>query len=221
MASRRAWPINGCARNWWKRLVTRVHGSRARRAWELSQLLIDHRIPTARPLLLCEPGDGGWPRHSYLATRWIEGSLNLHLYLWQLQTRTADERRRRVRQSAASLGQLLGRMHAAGIANRDLKGLNVVFVERDERVDAYLVDVDGVRLERRLSAGRRARDLARLATSLDAHPWITRADRWRFVRAYCQELPDDARQVPGFWRQVARLSQRINRRLGRQGRPLA
>ena len=105
---------------------------------------------------------------------WIEGSTNLHLYLWDLAERAPAERRERVRQLAESLGRLLGRMHARGVANRDLKALNLVVVERARSLATYLVDVDGVRFCGHTSDRSRALDLARLAASLDMHPWITR-----------------------------------------------
>jgi tRNA A-37 threonylcarbamoyl transferase component Bud32 len=208
-------------RSWWKALAAVVRGNRTRRAWKLSRLLVERGIPTAAPVLLCEPRRGWLSGESFLATRWIEGSLNLHLYLWQLKTRPPHERQRRVRQAAASLGALLGRMHASRLSNRDLKGLNLVFVEHADRVDTYLIDPDGVRPRRRLNARVRARDLARLAASLDAHPWITRTDRCRFLRAYQAELAGGAGDWRSFWREIARGSERVKRRLRRQGRPIA
>ena len=133
-------------------------------------------IATAEPLLLCQPRSLLERGSGYLATRWIEGSTNLHLYLWDLARRAPAERRRRMRQLAVTLGRLLGRLHARGAMNRDLKALNLVVVEQPDQVAAYLVDVDAVRFCRRVSDRSRAIDLARLATrNLDMHAWATRA----------------------------------------------
>lgn len=205
-------------KNWWKALAAVVRRSRAVEAWFQGHALLQRGISTARPVAVCEPRHGALRWDSYLATQWIEGAENLHLYAWRLAARPAGERRRRTRQAAEALGRLVGRMHAWQTGHRDLKGCNLVVVERTDHVEAYLIDLDGVSVTRRLGNGMRVRNLARLATSLEAHPWISRTDRLRFLRAYLRALSGKESEWKGLWRRVATGSRSVIRRLRRRGR---
>jgi tRNA A-37 threonylcarbamoyl transferase component Bud32 len=213
------------AKNWWKSLLFLFRRSPAMDAWRHGHSLLSRGIATSLPLAVCQKRRFGLRGDSYLVTEWIEGAINLHLYGWRIAVYPADERRRRVRQCAVALGRLLGRMHAWHVSHCDLKGCNLVVVERAHDIDAYVVDVDTARIARRLGAAERARNLARLATSLAAHPWVTRTDRLCFVRAYLGELSgtgaDQPREFSDWktvWRRVAASSQVITRRIERHGR---
>jgi Ser/Thr protein kinase RdoA (MazF antagonist) len=111
-------------------------------------------------------------------------------------------------------------MHHWRISHRDLKGCNLLLVERPDDVEAWLIDLDAVRIGRWLSAGARARDLARLAASVLAHNGLTRGDRLRFLRAYLRELDDRGDWKP-LWRDVARRCAAVAQAMRRRGRPLA
>lgn len=204
------------ARGWWKQLTAPLRSSRAARGWQLGKLLAQHRVPTARLLFMLERQNGG----SYLATEWIEGSTNLHLYLWDLVERPARERRVRLHQAGASIARLVAALHAAGCSHRDLKALNLVVAENAAAVDAWLVDLDGIS-RASIRARTRTQNLGRLAASLDAHPWISRSDRLRFLRAYlaASQLPADAWK--DFWRAIEQSRSRIRARIMRLGRPLS
>lgn len=206
------------AKNWWKALAFFLGRSPALDAWRLGHALLLRGIATARPLAVCETKQFGLGRDGYLATEWIDDAINLHLYGWKLARCGADERRRRTRQAAAALGALLGRMHAWHISHPDLKGCNLLMVERPEKVEAFLIDLDGVRLSRWLGRGTRARNLGRLATSIEAHPWITRTDRLRFLRSYLREAALPGADWKPLWRAAAAASRAITRRLARRGR---
>ena len=208
-------------RQGWKTLAGLFRTSKAERAWHLGRALVERGIPTAAPLATCESRDLLGRHESYLATRWIEGSINLRLYLEDLAARPENERRRRVRQAADAVGRLIGQMHTAGVAHRDLKALNLVVVEQPDRLAVYLVDPDGVRLCRRVAFSARAQNLARLAAGADAIDWLTCGDRRRFLEAYLRACGLDQGQWKPLWRAIAFYSARIKRRLKRQGRPLA
>ena len=203
-----------------KGLIDRLRGSRAERGWHLARRLMACGVATAEPLLVCDERSYRLKRHSYLATRWIDDSTNLYHWLEALAGKPPAVRTRRLRQAALSVGQLLGRMHAGGIENRDLKALNVLIVDRPASVDAYLVDLDGMRVRPSVDRQTRARDLARLAAGLDAWPWMTRTDRLRALQAYMRVAPLDGGDWKQFWRAIAAASRRVQRRLKRSGRPL-
>jgi hypothetical protein len=96
-----------------------------------------------------------------------------------------------------------------------------VVVERPDSLATYLVDVDGVRFRRHVSDRSRAIDLARLATSLDMHPWASRADRLRFLRSYLAAAPLESSDSKCFLTRLAAQSGRIKRRMTRRGKALA
>lgn len=212
-------------KNWWKAVLFWFRRSPALEAWQFGHALLLRGIATARPLAVIERRQWGLRSESYLATQWIEGALNLHLYASRLADRLPDERRRRVRQTAVALGRLVGRMHGWHVSHRDMKACNVLVVERAEGVECSLIDADSVRITRRLPGWLQALNLARLAVSLLAHPWVSRADRLRFFRAYLSELArGDARwrrdDWKPLWRRVARAARKVENRLRRLGRPV-
>ena len=215
-------PLPAALKRWretslWKRLLARFRRSRALTAWRLGHALCNRGIATARPLAVIEPAGGG---ESYLATAWIAGAENLHQFCWRIAALPARERTRRARPAAAALGRLIGRLHAWQIGHRDLKGCNLVLAENDDGVAAWLVDLEGVRIRRRLRPREQARDLARLATSLELHPWITRGDRRRFLRAYLAEFPELRERslaARRLWRAVAPRSHKLTARLLQRG----
>ena len=212
-------------RNWWKTLLHYFRRNPALEAWYYGHALLLRGIATARPLAVIERKRLGLPAESYLATQWIAGASNLHVYGWQLAERPPAERRRRTRQVCQALGHLLGRMHAWNVSHRDLKGCNILVVERDDDVDCYLIDADSVRIPKRLLPFFRAFNLGRLATSIEAHAWVTRSDRLRFFRAYLAELRrGDPGAWPADWKRgwhaVAKAMRSIVGRLRRNGREI-
>jgi hypothetical protein len=212
-------------RNWWKTVLHYFRRNPAVAAWYYGHALLLRDIATARPLAVIEQKRLGLPADGYLATEWIAGAKNLHVYGWELAARSAIERRRRVHQVCDSLGRLLGRMHAWHVSHRDLKGCNILIVEREDAVDCFLIDADSVALPYRLLPFFRAFNLGRLAASIEAHVWVTRADRLRFFRAYLAELrrgdpaawPCDWKHG---WRAIAKATRSIIGRLRRNGREI-
>ena len=119
------------------------------------------------------------------------------------------------------LGRLIGRMHAAGIGHRDLKPANLLVVKGDLTVTTYLVDLEGVRPLGHLSVSHRAKDLARLAAGISAHPWIPATIRLRFLQAYLAESPADSIEWKALWRAIdARADGIVRRKLARGGEVL-
>jgi tRNA A-37 threonylcarbamoyl transferase component Bud32 len=205
-------------RNRWKAFWGRFRRSRALRGWYMGNALRARGIATPRPLAVCQVRPGWFCSESYLATEWIDGSENLHLYGWRLAGLNKAERLRRAAACAESLGKLVGRMHACGISHGDLKASNVLVVERGTEIETYFIDAEDVRIARRLRWRRRVRDLARLATSIEAHPWVTPSILCRFLRAYVGQLRPGAVAWRPLWREVTRRSRRLVRRKRRRGR---
>lgn len=206
-------------KQWWKALLAMFRQSRSLRAWYLGHALLQRGIATARPVCVCEPRRRGLRWESYLAAEWIDGE-DLQAFVQRLRHASTEERWQKARAAAVTLGQLLGRMHAWHVAHRDLKAANLMVVDQGERIEAYLIDLDGVRLLRSISPRRRARNLARLATSIAAHPWVTRALRLRFLHAYLEELPENERDWKALYVAVEKHTQAITGQMRRRGQPL-
>lgn len=204
------------AKAWTKRLLAPIRPSRARIAWFRGHALLARGIATARPLFMLEPRWRTLQGESYLATEWIDGATNLHLFLWDLAKRPPGEQRTAIQSSARALGALLGKMHGYGVSHRDLKGCNLAVAENGSGRQWYLLDLEGVRLGRNLKLAERASNLARLAVSAEIHPCLTRTDRLRFLRAYCQStlVRDDWKTL---WRLIARDCRQELARLKRNG----
>jgi len=153
--------------------------SRAVRGWRIGHGLLTRGIATARPVAVLERRVCGFLLDSLLATEKIEGAIRLDF--WVRQTQSANQRRRIIEQ----LARLIERMHYLGISQRDLKAPNVLVRQRrGGDLKLYLVDLDGLRLGRRVCRRRRVQNLMRLNVSADEIGHISRTDRLRFLRAY-------------------------------------
>lgn len=196
-------------RRWWKILLAPFRQARAVRGWHRGHALRLRGIATARPIAACAVKHPWFRPRSYLAVEWIDGAENLHLYLWRLAGEEQVGRTRRVNQCARQLGAMLGRMHARNVLHSDLKGSNLLVVEEAGRIRTYLVDLDDVSLGGKVSFHRRAADLARLAVSIRAHPWISATAVCRFLRAYQRQIGPAAGDWKRMWRAVAGRSEKI------------
>jgi len=207
-------------RNRWKAFLGLFRRCRALRGWFFGHALLQREIATPRPIAVCRVRRPWLGPESYLATEWVEGAENLHLYGWRLAALSPSDRLRRAARCAESLGRLIGRMHAHQITHGDLKASNLLAVEKGEDIKTYVIDAEDVRIARRLTSAQRAADLARLAASVQAHPWVTRTIVCRFLRAYGREFPRDKVAWKRLWRAVALRSRRVVRRKRRRDEPV-
>jgi len=201
-------------RNRWKAFWGRFRRRRALRGWFFGNALVQRRIATARPLAAL---DFPSRRRSYLATEWIAEAENLHEYGWRLAGCGEADRFRRACRAARSVGRLIGSLHAWQLTHGDLKGANVLVVEQEDGLPSYLIDVEDVRIGRRCDPRAQAADLARLATSLAAHPWVSRTVVCRFFRAYAGQFPRRIAPWKWLWRKAAARSRRMIARKRRRG----
>jgi tRNA A-37 threonylcarbamoyl transferase component Bud32 len=193
----------------WKAAAAMVRRPKAMQNWAKAEFLAARDIATPRPVLACLTRDWASFRGSFLVTQWVDGGENLHLFGWRLAKRRSIERLRIAAACAESLGRLIGRMHAAGAAHRDLKAANLLVVEKDAGLETWLVDLDGLQVGRQVSLTRRARDIARLAAGLAAHPWVTRSICLRFLRAYVGAFPGIEIAWKPLWRAIAARAAQI------------
>ena len=174
-----------------------LRGSRARLERDAALVIAELGLPTISPALLGETnvtrfgiefvGD------SYLATPEIPKNRPLDEYVtdsaWQLPAARQVEFRHWL---ARSLGEIAGRLHAAGVLHPDLHAANLL-VTGSGPADwvLWLIDLHAVQQLLGLPLSVRDRNLAELAGFFAGR--MTRADRCRFWRTYRASLPVEER----------------------------
>ncbi|MBW3538818.1 MAG: lipopolysaccharide kinase InaA family protein [Planctomycetes bacterium] len=189
-------------RSWLKKLTSLVMPNRVARSFRLARTLSEAGVATARPLAAVMPR---WYRPfapSYLAVEWLEGAVNLHVYLRRMRGLAGRELHRTSAAAAESLGRLLGRMHAAGVSHRDLKPGNLLVRAAGGAVQTWVIDLDGARVQRRISSRACWRNLARLALGTLSAGRVGRTMSLRFLRAWLHASGRSASQWKESWRGV-------------------
>ncbi|HEX4952636.1 MAG TPA: lipopolysaccharide kinase InaA family protein [Thermoanaerobaculia bacterium] len=147
------------------RLRRALRGSRARRAWRAARALTAAGVPTPEPVLFAEPVGGGGA--SFFVCRHLPGAVEARHLLRAARAGKAAEAYPAIDLETflRCTGQLLARLHAAGIWHRDASVGNVLIVpgEEPKQMSLSLVDLARARVGVRLGAWRRTKDLSRLA----------------------------------------------------------
>jgi tRNA A-37 threonylcarbamoyl transferase component Bud32 len=164
-------------------LVEGLRGSRAARATRGAEELARIGIASPEVRAIAENRRAGGVRESFLLTDFLADALPLPV---AMPTLCEDRLRRRA--AAHELGDLIGKLHAAGFDHGDLKHSNLLL-----QADGCfaLLDLDSMIPPRRPGLRQRARALGQLeAYAVDLYPWLPRTDRARFFASYLEH--DDA-----------------------------
>lgn len=199
-----------CGSKTWQRRLTRgMQRPRARRNFHLGHQLLRQGIATARPLLAM------WPRWQalfdpgYLATEWLEDAVPIDAFLRRAAALPDVTQRALLRETADRVGRLVGTLHARGFAHRDLKATNLLIRERSGRIEAFVIDLDGVSVPLFLTRRTRMSNLARLLVATHGFSAITHSLRRRALSVYLASTNDPA-PWKAVWRELQELS-RIRR----------
>jgi hypothetical protein len=71
----------------------------------------------------------------------------------------------------------------------------------------YLVDLDSVRIKKRLDRKEKIRDLARLNASLLSTTTVSMTDRLRFLQYYLKTRRSRDRNIQDYWKAIAAQTQ--------------
>ena len=166
-----------------------VRPAKARLEFERTRTAAERGLPTLTPLAAGEALAGDGTRSSYLVTRTLTDAVPLNRFLESTLSEHSPGRQTRLRQRiAVVLGQLLARMHQAGVTYRDLHPGNLLLqLDAEDRPRLFLIDVYDVAFGPPLSP-RESRD-----NLIILNRWFMlrseRTDRLRGWRAY-QEARD-------------------------------
>lgn len=175
-------------KTWAKQLTQLLGPNRTLRTFRAGHRLLEHGIATARPLAVIVPSRFDPTAPTWVATEWLDRAEDLAAFAGRCRRLSPGQLSRAARGIANALGELLGRMHAAGVSHRDLKPQNLM-VRYDlgaGAAEAFVIDLDGVRFPGRIGGSLRWKNLSRLA--IGEHGWreFGRSVRLRFLLAYCE-----------------------------------
>jgi tRNA A-37 threonylcarbamoyl transferase component Bud32 len=172
-----------------------VRPSKAEREFQAAGRIARLGLPTFEPVALGRLMRGGIVHDSFLVSREIPDAQPLdRLVIDELApagrpapARQVARRQSELRQKlAVALGVLAAKLHRAAVDHADFHAANVlVGIEADGLPELWLIDLHNVRFRRALSKRERYDNLALLHQFFAGKS--SRADRFRFYRAYLNE----------------------------------
>jgi len=205
--------LRAMARQWFRRGKGRNEG---RRAIRLAAIGVD----TIDPIALGEQRKRSFLFENYLITEAIPETVPLDEFVEQRLPMMEPHRQSKVRQALAiALADLTAHLHDAGFVHQDFHPGNVlVRFDSEDRPHLSLIDLDALRMTRRLSWWAARKNLA----LLNHYFWLrcSRADRFRFLRTYLEARKTDIHRTRWFATAIeasTRLwAERLWRRWGRR-----
>ena len=175
-------------------------------------------LPAPRVAAFATEGDNPARRRSFVLCEELTGydSLETVAESWARELPSPVARRRLI----VAVGRFVRRLHEAGVAHRDLYICHLMLNRHkwaQGEVQLAVLDLHRARLQSKLSAYWRKRDLAALLFStLDLD--LPASSRLRFLRIYTgRPLRESFADHGRFWRAVARRAEALRRKARGQG----
>ena len=180
--------------------------------------LAARNLPAPRVAAFATEGGNPARRRSFVLCEELSGydSLEAVVADWARQPPSPRARRRLI----MAVARFVRRLHEAGVAHRDLYICHLMLDRQkwaEGEVRLAVLDLHRARLQSKLSAYWRKRDLAALLFStLDLD--LPLRSRLRFLRIYTgRPLREAYARHPRFWRSVARRAEALQEKAQRQG----
>lgn len=168
--------------------------SRARHSFQGAYHLEMLGISTPRPVAFAERRFCGLLLRSYLLMEYLPDAMAIDRFTRQWQVDGTPARKIAVE----NVGRIVGQLHEAGFANRDLKSRNILVSEAGQ---AWIIDLDGVDYKSRVNEETRVRNLLRMVRDLEHHGRLTLRDRLSFLKSYARAA--GAGSANGLFRRLA------------------
>ncbi len=201
--------VRAMARQWFRRGKGRNEG---RRAVKLAAIGVD----TIDPIALGEQRKRNFLFENYLITQAIPETVPLDEFVEHRLPQIDPKRQAKVRQSiAVAIAELTAHLHDAGFVHKDFHPGNVlVRFDENDRPHLSLIDLDALRVKRRLSWQAARRNLA----LLNHYFWVrcSRSDRCRFLRTYLEARKADPKRTRWFASTIENSTRQWAERLWRR-----
>lgn len=198
------------SKTWFRRLARGLQPARTMRNFHFGHQLLDHGLPTARPLLAVAPRWHALFKPAFLATEWLEEAMPIDAFLRRtMAVEPARGRNAVLCEMADRIGHLVGILHARGFAHRDLKAANLLVRDEGNRIQVFVIDLDGASKPWFLTRRTRMNNLARLVVATAESPGMRHSLRRRALAAYLASA-GDAMPWKNVWRRLDEIS-RIRR----------
>ena len=139
---------------------------------------------------------------SFLITKWIEDSLDMYMHIKAFFEPKISERLIEKRNFIKIVGQLIGKMHKAGIFHGDLRPGNILVKVLHGDFHFYFIDNERTRyFPEGIPLRLREKNLVQI--NMMIKPQITFADRLRFFEAYLSENPEFLPDAKGLALKIA------------------
>jgi tRNA A-37 threonylcarbamoyl transferase component Bud32 len=165
-----------------KRIERRFRGSKAERSWRVAKELVRVGLATPEPIMWVDSDELEGP--SFFVARFLDGAVEVRQFFRRLNEDPEAREFPEVDDETflGRLGRLARKINEAGILYRDLSLGNVLAVQRDDKLDLYLVDFNRARIGRAPGVWSRTRDICRLPVLKSGH-------RAAFLEGYWGSVP--------------------------------
>lgn len=191
---------------WLKKVTGLPRQNRTLRTWQLGNQFLKSGISTPRPILAIVPPRLAVNHPSIIALEWLQDAMNVDVFVKQA---SQQEDRLQINQLAAaakSLGKQLGRMHQNGFSHRDLKPGNMMLTIVGNKVQAHVIDLDGVDCHKSLTLQTKLKNLSRLMVGIQSVQGMSATVCLRFLKSYLHHSDQLTPQWKSIWKQLAQLT---------------
>jgi hypothetical protein len=166
----------------WDSFKEHFRRSRGMRAWIGGNGLKVRGVPSLRPLALMENRDWSGLKESSFLMEVSEAHLELDRYILQSLGDFKEKRR-----FATAFAKWLSQYHKKNLFHRDMKTCNIVVSKTRDTWSFHLLDLEDIRLDKKVSGKELFRTFLQLNTSTPK--MVTTTDRFRFFGEYLRFNP--------------------------------
>jgi serine/threonine protein kinase len=156
--------------------------SKGLRSWVAGNGLMARGIPSLNPLALFEQRKWWGVNESFLIMEASRKGLEMDRYILE---GFVDFRKKRL--FIKHFAQWLSHLHQRNLYHQDMKTCNILVSENGGTWDFYLLDLEDIRLDKKVDEKSLFKNFLQLNTSIPKT--MTRTDRLRFLKEYLHEQP--------------------------------